>query len=120
MNHDLHVVKMEDIYKIGACGVIIAILLKRSHNNRRKRRVWIREWIKNRPQFGVYHQLVQELRLTDAGTYRHFLRMDMSTFDELLQLVEPHITYQDTNMRQAISAGERLALTLRFLATGEQ
>ena len=63
---------------------------------------------------------MQELWLTDAGTYRHFLRMDMSTFDELLQLVEPHITYQDTNMRQAISAGERLALTLRFLATSEQ
>ena len=28
MNLDLHVVKMEDIYNIGACGVIIAILLK--------------------------------------------------------------------------------------------
>ena len=82
--------------------------------------MWIREWIKNRPQFGAYYQLVQELQLTDTGTYRHFLRMDMSTFDELLQLVEPYITYQDTNMRQAISVGERLALTLRFLATGEQ
>ena len=34
-----------DIYRIGACGVIIAILLKRSHSNQRKRRVWIREWI---------------------------------------------------------------------------
>ena len=33
-------------------------------------------------------------------------------------MVAPLITQQDTNMRQAISAGERLALTLRFLATG--
>ena len=62
---------------------------------------------------------MQELRLGDSESYRHFLRMDMSTFDELLSMVGPHITYQDTNMRQAISAGERLALTLRFLATGE-
>ena len=46
--------------------------------------------------------------------------MDMNTFDELLRLVGPHISYQDTNMRQAISPGERLALTLRFLATGEK
>ena len=38
---------MADIYRIGACGVIIAIilLLKISHSNQRKRRVWIREWI---------------------------------------------------------------------------
>ena len=94
---------------------------QRSRSNQRKRRVCIREWIKNRPQFGAYHQLVlQELQLTDGGTYRHFLRMDMKTFDELLQLVEPHITYQDTNIRQAISAGERLVLTLCFLAAGEQ
>ena len=62
---------------------------------------------------------MQELRLSDASSYRNFLRMDAATFDELLQMVGPLITYQDTNMRQSISPGERLALTLRFLATGK-
>ena len=104
---------------VGACGVVIALLLKkRSRRHSRNRKVWVREWVKNRQRFGAYHQLVQELRLADSSTYRNFLRMDVPTFDELLKMVGPLITYQDTNMRQAISPGERLALTLRFLATG--
>ena len=34
-------------------------------------------------------------------------------------MVKPQIQKQDTNMRKGIPAGERLALTLRYLATGE-
>ena len=51
-------------------------------------------------------------------SYKHFLRMDIESFEELLQAVSPLIQRQDTHMRQAITPGERLALTLRFLATG--
>ncbi|RVE51721.1 hypothetical protein evm_003693 [Chilo suppressalis] len=40
------------------------------------------------------------------------------TFDELLGIMSPRITLQDTNMRSAIPAVQRLAVTLRFLATG--
>ena len=50
---------------------------------------------------------------------QNFLRMDIATFDELFDLVTPHITYTDTNMRFAIPPGERLAVTLHFLATGK-
>ena len=42
---------------------------------------------------GVYHQLMQEL---DATTYRNFLRMDMPTLDELLDMVRAIITHRDT------------------------
>ena len=45
--------------------------------------------------------------------------MSPDRFDHLLGLVEPLITKQTTNFHQPISAGERLSLTLRFLATGE-
>ena len=41
--------------------------------------------------------------MADTSTYRNFLRMDVSAFDELLGLLGPLITYQDTNMQQAIS-----------------
>ena len=44
----------------------------------------------------------------------------MSTFEELVLHVAPIIAQQDTQMREAISPEERLALTLRFLATGKQ
>ncbi|CAL1278735.1 unnamed protein product, partial [Larinioides sclopetarius] len=45
--------------------------------------------------------------------------MDVESFEYLLAKIEPLIKRMDTNMRQCISAGERLALTLRYLATGE-
>ena len=45
--------------------------------------------------------------------------MDAATFEKLLCMVAPMITHKDTVMREAISLGERLAVTLRFLATGE-
>ena len=45
--------------------------------------------------------------------------MTPERFDHLLSLVAPLISKEDTQFRKAISAAERLALTLRFLATGE-
>lgn len=51
--------------------------------------------------------------------FKHFLRVDLGTFNHLLELVTPLIQKIDTNMRQSISASERLAVTLRFLATGD-
>ena len=46
-------------------------------------------------------------------------RMSPSRFDELLSLVGPSITRLRTNFRNPVSPGERLAVTLRFLATGD-
>ena len=57
-------------------------------------------------------------RLLDTSSYKNFVRMGTVTFEDLLSVIAPRITYQDTVMRQAISPGERLAVTLRFLATG--
>ncbi|ESO83759.1 hypothetical protein LOTGIDRAFT_132951, partial [Lottia gigantea] len=47
---------------------------------------------------------------------KNFLRMNRASFQELLELLDPVIRRNDTNMRECITAGERLALTLRFLA----
>ena len=89
--------------------VLILRMLKRK-NKRRKHRYWVKEWLMKRDKYGAYHQLIKELQL-DTSSYCNFLRMDSSSFEELLQKVGP-------KMRQAIPAGERLAVTLRFLATG--
>ncbi|KAF4115303.1 hypothetical protein G5714_002792 [Onychostoma macrolepis] len=45
--------------------------------------------------------------------------MTAEDFDFLLGKVKHLITKQDTKMRLAIPPGERMSLTLRFLATGE-
>ncbi|GBO07114.1 hypothetical protein AVEN_91452-1 [Araneus ventricosus] len=45
--------------------------------------------------------------------------MDVDSFEFFLEKIESLIKRMDTNMKQCISAGERLALTLRYLARGE-
>jgi len=67
---------------------------------------------------GAYHALVQELRETDSRGFANFLRMDVESFDILLGRVAPLIARQDTVLRLSIQPEERLALTLRWLATG--
>ena len=78
----------------------------------------MKQWIARRKNLGAYHSLLRELALEDVSSYKNYLRMDAATFEDLLQRVAPIITKQDTYMRAAIPAGERLAVTLRFLATG--
>lgn len=84
-----------------------------------KRREWIKHWRQNRDSSGSYHFLTQELRLQDKQAYRGYLRMDADCFQEILNLIKTDITRQDTVLRKAVSAEEKLSLTLRFLATGE-
>ena len=48
-----------------------------------------------------------------------YIRMTPERFEHLLSLVGPLITKVNTKMRQAISAAERLTLTLRYLARGD-
>ena len=45
--------------------------------------------------------------------------MDIATFEEVLALISTLIERRDTNYREAIPAGKRLAVTLFFLATGQ-
>ena len=48
---------------------------------------------------------------------KRFLRMTPQIFDELLELVED-ITKENTRFRDAIAAKIKLAITIKFLATG--
>ncbi|CAH1993203.1 unnamed protein product [Acanthoscelides obtectus] len=59
-----------------------------------------------------------QLRLDEQRFYVYF-RMTQECFDEILNLVKDEIRKSDTNYREAISPEERLAITLRFLATGD-
>ncbi|XP_050689716.1 putative nuclease HARBI1 [Eriocheir sinensis] len=73
-----------------------------------------------RVQFGDFSQLMQELRLEDEGSFYNYLRMEPAMFDELLQRVGPRITKRETSWRQSLEPGLKLAVSLRFLATGDK
>ena len=68
---------------------------------------------------GAYNNLMREISLEDPQQFRIFLRMTTDNLEEILRVVGPLISKKDTTMREAISAKERLAVTLRFLATGK-
>ena len=61
---------------------------------------------------------MKELEREDLPGYKSFQRLHPELFRELLHKVAPLIARKDTNFRQAIPAEVRLALALRFLATG--
>ena len=71
-----------------------------------------------RNKLGVDNTLLQEFRLEDEDEYKRFLRMTPDNFNELLKLIETDIQKQNTYLRDAIPAKIKLAVTLRFLATG--
>lgn len=65
-----------------------------------------------RKEVGEFHTLMPQLR-QDKKRFFLYFRMSSENFDEILSLVKEVITKLDTNYREAISAEERLAITLR-------
>ncbi|KAJ8943663.1 hypothetical protein NQ318_005665 [Aromia moschata] len=73
----------------------------------------------------VYINLKNKKKKKDVGEemyggsdFKNYLRTDSDTFKTLLDWVSPVISKQNTKMRESIRADERLAFTLRYLATG--
>ena len=85
-----------------------------------RREVWVKPWIGRRCEFGLYDQLMVELRNEDHRSFKNFLRMPPEMFDELLERVGPAITKQHTRYREPLEPGLKLALTLRHLASGSK
>jgi len=87
--------------------------------NKKKRAFWVRPWLQKRPYIGQYKLVMDDLRLTDVTAFKNFTRMDPQMFFALLDKLRPRIEKFDTKWRQAIKPGVRLALALRFFATGD-
>ena len=98
---------------------LILDVLEDEEPTKRQRNIWTRAWMKRRAERGAYVQLVQELATEDDVAFRRYFRMNREQFEYLLHRIENTITRKDTVMRDAISARERLCITLRYLATGE-
>jgi hypothetical protein len=75
---------------IPVCILLIAVGIKQYRRNMFGR-LWVRPWIGRRNQYGAYHSLIQELSAEDPNGLKNFLRMDMASFNELLEIVTPLI-----------------------------
>ena len=59
------------------------------------------------------------MRLVDHSSFYGYFHISPATFDNLLSRLGPSITKQSMRLRKPISAGERLAVALRYLVTGD-
>ena len=104
--------------------LLAAVLLldedeERPRIRRRKRRsCWVKPWLLRRPLYGHYENLIQELNREDLAEYRSFLCIKPEIFLELVDRVGPRIQKMDTNYREALEPGLKIAITLRYLASG--
>lgn len=86
---------------------------------RKKRRsVWVRPYLLRRRTHGHYGNLMKELAVEDPVLYRNFTRVEEELFNEIVERLRPHIEKTRTFMREPLDVGVRVAITLRFLATG--
>ena len=93
--------------------VQLIILLRRQRCFRRKpRRFWVHPLNAVRLDVGQYHTIIDDLR-DDKEKFFQYFRMSHESFQELLDMLRPHIQKADTNMRRCISTEERLAIILR-------
>ena len=63
------------------------VIRNRRKKTRRARRFWVRPILTKRRQQGEYHQLLQEMRLSDPESHFRYLRMSKERFDTLLAKV---------------------------------
>lgn len=105
--------------KIILLTVAMAQMAKRQNEQlkKRPRRWWVKPWV-NR-QLGNLALETQMLESQDFKTFKNYLRMDETTFNKLLNVIQPKIQKSDTNFRECIPAKNMLIVTIRYLATGE-
>lgn len=84
----------------------------------KKKRNYNRFVNSRRQKFGEYFNLIQEIRSSDPEIHFQYFRMSKELFDVLLEYVETYISHSK-NHALPISPAERLAVTLRYLATGD-
>ena len=69
--------------------LLLSLLFRRRRNRKAKRgrSMWVRPIFRRRKQQGEYHNLVQEMRLSDPESHFRYLRMSRERFDCLLSEV---------------------------------
>ncbi|XP_041354387.1 uncharacterized protein LOC121372171 [Gigantopelta aegis] len=112
----------EECYLLTAVAVVIQQEESKKEEEKKKRRpkrIWMHKWLQDRPKYGWYEKLLGYLFQGNITRYKNFLRMDPDRFHELVVRLTPRIQKQDMNMRRCLDSGLKVAITLRYLATGD-
>ena len=100
-----------------AISVCSTFLLLNEVKKGKRKRWWSRNLFAGGVSVGL--NLLEKLKLEDGMGFSNFTRMTPSDFEELLQMFGGKISKCDTRFRETIPASIRLAVSIRFLASGE-
>ncbi|CAG5079591.1 Protein of unknown function [Cotesia congregata] len=96
------------------CNEMVIQICKRKYT---PKKFWIHPLFKLRREHGFFEAVFPTLS-SYSEKIENYIRMTAVQFEQLLYLVGPKISKQKV-IREPISAPARLAMTLRFLATGD-
>lgn len=78
---------------------------------KQEKRCWVRPYLEKNIRCRLF-VAAKELQQTDSK-FIAFYRMSKQCYMDLVQLIAPAIRQQNTNMRECVSAEERILITLR-------
>lgn len=81
---------------VASAGIACTVLLSQ-RKTRRKHRFWIRNYILERDEHGAFNSLLPHLSCDEK--FQEYIRMDITTFNELLQVLAPEISRKSTRLR---------------------
>ncbi|CAB3222652.1 unnamed protein product [Arctia plantaginis] len=105
----------ENVVLCAAACVLLCSLLKKKR--RKKPRCWVRPFPQRRDE--ETNGFVEEIKIDPLSVFKNFTRISCEEFELLVNAVSPLIAKQDTSYRKCVPVSIRLAITLRFLATGD-
>ena len=81
----------------------------------KKRRVYVKAWLKRRKNLELYGTVLAELRLEEEYNYNIVLRMTSENFEEIFQLIKDDIPKENTNLKELILPRLNLQLQAAWL-----
>lgn len=91
--------------------LLLNYLRFRKRKQKCKRKFWVHPYIRKNSGKRLFIA-TKELSQNDSK-FQSFYRMSKNTFKELVFIVDSTIQKQNTNMRECVSAEERIMITLR-------
>ncbi|CAH1986896.1 unnamed protein product [Acanthoscelides obtectus] len=94
----------------------VLIYYRYKRQRRLRRKLWCHPYIERNINCRFF-MAANQLAETDVKFVQCY-RMSKASYLELVKLLSPFLSKMNTNMRECVSAEERILITLRYLATG--